>query len=434
VEGTVVQLGRALIVFFLCLVSSAAHAQRVEITSPLENHVRSGRTTAIQISADGLTGQTLSLTGTGVIAVSLPISDGKIDAVIPLIAQGEPLAEVTWTDGAASGTVAISPRVLETDERLIVIAGNPAGATELISELFPGKRPVLIHLDLTRSKLLQPAMAFESVDAVLLDMAAAARLDEGHLRTMLAAGTVIAIDSPRALPDWPWQKRHNWSVLQHEVAGPRSGAEPEIYKPTATWDTTWPQPQRTTILIAAAVAAIVIVGLTLLRSRIIALIATAAACAGLAVGVTIYCSKLPSVATAGGEVMSWNGSLAQHDRYTFFSAKKETTAQISASEGITKPVLWQRRPIAGLSFKLICGAGGNPLRYDVTMPARYKVAFLSRSVGPDAPPAGIDTRVTAPIGLFADQLYPGTMTGQLMTAPADIPQEQWWGMVLMTRK
>jgi hypothetical protein len=422
--------------FFLLLTlfSANAQSQHVELTSPIENYVRTGRCSAIQISGDGLGGGTLTLSGQGIIPIQVPITAGRVDAAVPLMSQGEPPAELSWSDGAASGTSAVSPRILGADERLVVVAGDPADTAGLLAELFPGKRAVLVHLDLSRSRLLHPAMAFESVDAVLLDLSSAARMDESQLRTLLGAGTAIAIDSPRQpIAGWPWRQLRRWWVLQHDVGGPRSGAEPEINKPTQIWNLAWPESMRSSIVLTAAIVSILIVGVTLLRPRILGVIGALAICIAVAVWAAIYGARLPSTIVAGGEVLLSEGALTQRDRYTYVAARKETIATIPAAEGITKPVLWQRRPIAGLSFRLICAADGAPDHYESTMPANFKVAFLSRLVSVDAPPTNVDPHVTAPIGLFADQLYPGKMLGQTTLPPADASQGQWWGTVVMRR-
>lgn len=420
--------------FTAFLLPTLCFAQRVEIASPLQGYVRTGRCAAIHVTGEGLSGEQISLTGAGVIPIQIPTSAGRIDAIVPLISQGEPPAELTWTDGAASGVVPIISHVLSTDERLVVIAGDPPDAPPLLSEIFPGQRPVLAHVDLTRSRLLQPAMTFESVDAILLDLSAAARMDEGQLRTFLAAGTTVAIHSPQQpIAGWPWRHVQHWWLLQHEVAGPRSGAEPEIYRPTATWDTSWPATMRVTILLTSIAAAIVIAAITLLRPRVLAFSISIALCAAIAVGVAICGARLPKTAVAGGEVLYYHASLSQHDRYTYIAAREATTAAVPAINGNTKPVLWQRRPVDGLSFRLICSLEGAPLRYEVTLPAKFKAAFLSRMVTADPPPADLEQHVKSPLGLFADQLYPGQVIGQTTSPPLNVAVEQWWGTVVLKK-
>jgi hypothetical protein len=417
------------------LACSSLCAQSVELTSPLDGYLRAGKAAAVHIRAGGLSGPMLALSGAGMIALSIPTTGGRVDATVPLLWQGDPPAELNWSDGGAGGVSALRSQPLGVDDRLVLAAGESADTAALLAELFPSKRPVVVKLDTSQSRLLSPAAAFEAADAVLLDLAAASRVDESQLRTFLAAGTTVAIRAPvRPIAGWPWTQMGAWWVLRHDVAGPRGGVTPEIYDPTYAWDRSWPAPLRRNALLAAVAVAIVLLGVTLWRRRW-ALIAGVAICAAAGVWAALFGRSLPPAAMAGGEVIAWDGSLAQRDRYTYVSALRDGATATVAVEGLTKPLLGGRRPIDGLTFRLACAADGSPAKYEVTLPAKTTLAFLRRTVLPDGPPADAKLPVNEPIGLFADRLYPGNMTGQTTNRPADAQAEgEWWGTVIMQRQ
>jgi hypothetical protein len=448
-------------VLLSALAPAAALAQRVELSSPLDGNARAGRAAAVRVVADGLGGPALTLgepadgTGggwaAGVVPVRLPVTGGRVDAVVPLLFAGDPLAALGWSDGRSAGTATLAVRPLGIDDRLVAVAGDPGDAAALAADLFPAKRPVVVPLDTSRPRLLVPAAAYEAVDALLLDAAAAARMDEGQLRTLLAGGTVVAVraagDGPAAstsaspfasaepVPGWPWARRGDWWVLRHEVAGPRGGVNPDVYLPTYSWDRSWPPATRRAAALAAAAAGLAVLAACLWRSRWSAALAVGV-CAAAGVAAAAYGASLSPVATAAGDVVAWDGRLAQRDRWQYVSAIRDATTSVAAADGLTKPALGTRRPLSGLTVTLTCAADGSPDRYELTLPAKATVAFLSRSVGPEGPPASAapPAPLTVPIGLFADRLYPGTVAGQTEDRPADAPTGgAWWGTAVMRR-
>ena len=95
-------------------------------------------------------------------------------------------------------------------------------------------------------------------------------------------------------------------------------------------------------------------------------------------------------------------------------------------------MLGSRRTVEGLSLTLVCGPDGSPERYDVTLPRRITLAFLSRAVDTVEPRGRFTKEGFAPVGLFADRLYPGVMAGHDLSPPDGEPRT-WWGTVRMNR-
>src|SRR5207245_267644 len=106
--------------------------------------LRAGKAAAVHVRADGLAGPLLALNAAGIIPVSIPTTGGRIDATVLLLWQGDPPAELSWSDGRAGGVSALHAQPLGVDDRLVTIAGEGADAPSLLAELFPGKRPVIV--------------------------------------------------------------------------------------------------------------------------------------------------------------------------------------------------------------------------------------------------------------------------------------------------
>jgi len=414
------------------VVHRPAPGQQVEISSPLGGYVRVGRAAALQVSAEGLPSGRLTINGDGAVPVRLPATAGRIEAEVPLITQAIPVDSLQWACGDATGTVALPFRQLATDDRLVAVAvsSDADDAATLAGDLFPGKSPVLVNLDTTRTRLLWPPQAYDAADAILLDPTAAMRVDETQLRVLLAAGTTVAIRTPtRPVGQWPWQQQGAWWVIRHAPAGPHGGVSVDAYAPTYAWDRSWPLRQRQTILLVATLAALLLIGATLWRGRA-GFIAAIIFCVCATAAAGFYVFSLTPAVTAGGDIVVSDGALAQRDRWTYVSALRDASLSVAA-DGRTRPVLGTRRQLESLKLSLLCYAAGSPERFDFALPARHTVAFVSRSVTPATLPS--ETAASSvPMDLVADRLYPGRAVRKTATAPEDAAGD-WWGTIELER-
>lgn len=411
----------------------SAAAQSVELSLPLDGYTRLGRATALHISGEGLSASRLTVSGPGVISVQVPAVAGRVEATVPLLTQGTPPESIQWSSGQASGKVAMTSRLLGTDERLIAVAADDSDVKTLADSLFPGKKSVQVRLDTARPRLLWPPQAFDAVDAVLLDLPSAARVDEEQLRVMLAAGTTVAIRSPsRPVGQWPWTQQGSWWVLRHTPVGPHGGVNVDAYDPTYAWDRSWPAPQRQTVLTVSILAALVLAGASLVRGKW-GFVAAMTVCVIATTGAFFYAISLQPAVRAGGDVVVWDGALGQRDRWTYVSAFRDAHCFVEATDR-TRPVLGSRRQIESLGLTLACDATGAPDRFNFALGGKQTIAFVSRSVSP-LPPAstGAETRTDLAdvrMDLIADKLYPGRVSDQTTRAPSDAVGE-WWGAVVM---
>ncbi|QOV87765.1 hypothetical protein [Humisphaera borealis] len=402
--------------------------QQVELSLPLEGYCRLGKATAIHISAEGLAASRLLLNGEGLVPVQVPATAGRVEATVPVMTQGLPPDRLTWTAGRQTGSTAITVRSLRTDERLVAVAGDSADAKAFAASLFSDKKPVLVTIDTNRPRLLWPPQAYDAADAVLLDQTSAARVDEAQLRVLLAAGTTVAIrSSAKPLGQWPWQQQGGWWVLRHAPVGPYGGVNVDAYDPTYAWDRSWPKSDRRTILLVCLLTSLVVAGASLWRGKGGFIAATVVCVCGVA-GAAFYVMSLRPAVFAGGDVVIWNGSLSQRDRWTYVSAFREAHLSVEAADRM-RPVLGSRGQLATLGLTLTCDATGNPDRYEFNLGTRNTIAFVSRSVSP-SPPSDTQTRAEVRIDLIADKLYPGKVADQTATVPADVAGE-WWGAVVM---
>ncbi len=100
---------------------------------------------------------------------------GKVDATVPWLEMSDSLRSMQWSDGNGEHSLSLSVRPSENDHRLVGIAGDVG---TIVSRLFPEKK-ANVRLDPTQ-KLLAYLSAWEMLDAIVLDPAAAATIDESQ--------------------------------------------------------------------------------------------------------------------------------------------------------------------------------------------------------------------------------------------------------------
>jgi hypothetical protein len=364
----------------------------------------------VRVAADALRpGTLITLAADGAVPTELDAGGGKTDAVVPWLAVGE-VGEPKWSvAGRAAGSVATPLKPLGEDERLVALAGE-GHRTRDAAVLFPGKVVVTVRLDLSRP-LLVPAAAYESLDGLLLDAGAAARVDESQLAILAAGGTAVAVRSDaRPAGSWPWRREGAYWVLRYNPVGPRSVVEPDAYQPTYGWARGWPAAFRRRVMLGVALFGIVALALTLWRSRVLA---------------------------AGGAVVVSDGRMTQRDEWTYRTVLRPADVSVPV-RGISHVVLHGRQQLdsAGVSgVRLVCAADGGPDRFVGRLEADHALAVVSRSVRP-GPAAGVlagrpTVPVTSPLVLLANQLYPGRVVGEVNGGTSTEADGQPWGAVLV---
>jgi hypothetical protein len=297
--------------------------------------------------------------------------------------------------------------------------------------LFPLARVVPVPLDTSQPKLLTPTAAWEVLDGVMLDAPAATKVTESQLRVLLAGGTVVAVRAD-AKPGggWPWRREGPYWVLRHDVAGPRDVVDADVYEPSYGWVRGWPASVRRQAVLAAVVFAILVLALTLWKSRYSAW-AGLAFCVLVSGAVVVWGANRPPVLRAGGEIIVHDAAagLTQRDQWSYLSVMRSREASHPFGE-LGRPVFFMRRQSTDVGARLACAADGTPERIVASIPANGTLTLLTRSVSPDTPDGSMIVPVTSPLKVLANRLYPGAIVGQ---TPADAGGEIWPAVVLERR-
>ena len=450
-----------ILLLIIAFLSTTASAASVTVDFPLDGHYRIGRYMPAHVTAEAadVAATSLRLRSDQVVTTELPLAGGKADATLPWLSVRGDIAQGSWSLESESRSVgqgalpALKP--LADDERLVAWTdGDPDKIKALCAALMPDKKVVPVRLDLNRP-LLAPACAYESLDLLVLGPAALPRVKESAVISLLAGGTAVLVRSDeRPVGDWPWRKLEDrsastqpltWWLLDHATVGPRSIVDMEAYAPTYGWEHGWHSGIRKRVLLLAVLSAIVLLGVSLWRSRFAAW-AAIALCALVTAGVLGWSHRQSPLLSAGGSLVEWDGSICQHDQWAYRSALRESTVLVpwnlnaqnaegsAASHFVTKPIFYNALQIRQTEVKLVCDATGRPDHFSAHLVTDGTIGFLGRSLAPVPPeyrpvdritPVTPDTAaplkdddagsaLTSPLYVLADQLYPGRVTGRVI--------------------
>src|SRR5260221_6814822 len=257
-------VGAACLTFFIFHFSFFIQAC-AQLSLPLQGYYRPGKYIPVRIAATELTQHgKLIIEAPGALPMEIEISN-QPDLIVPWLAISDSLGQPRLSiNGAGGPAVSAALHPLEDDQRLIGFAGADPDA---LRPFFGDQKIVGVALDLA-TPLAGPICAWETLDGIVLDSSAAARVTERQLNGLLAAGTGVAIrSSTKPAGEWPWRKVGDYWILHYALAGPDTAYEPTAYLPTSAWARGWPAPFRQQILLAAVVFAILSLGAALPRWR-----------------------------------------------------------------------------------------------------------------------------------------------------------------------
>ena len=377
----------------------------------------------------------------------------------------------------AEGAIDAPLKALDDDEALVAYTEGDAGdAARAAAALLPGRRVVPVQLGLGPS-MLTPAAAYQAVDLLLLGPAAATDVYPSQVAVLLAGGGTVALrwrrtKSPAATgPGGARGSGGRW-VTRRWGRG-RSWRCPPTTRRTA--GSTGGRPACGRVVVVAALTGIALLAVSLWRWRYAAAAGTALALAAT-VAVTAWSGRQSPVLSAGGALVTWDGSIAQRDFWAYRPALRNADASIpwhpepalaapgaatsrAAASGatvthpaaptpaaavLTVPVFASREHARHLGARLVCRSDGQPDRFTAHLLTDTTLAVLSRSVSPHRPtvrpvsrvtpvtpggaPEPLDngSAVTSPLAVLADPLYPGTLSGSVIEdEPPEAETGQW---------
>jgi hypothetical protein len=415
-------------VFLLALGFCTAAFGEVRLALPLQGHYRVGRYMPVQIRAQGMDGSAVQLSGSGLLSTSMALSDGRGEGIVPALVLQSPLWQLQWAgpDGQEHA-VGLPLHELSADQHLIGALDVERSAAEA---LFPNQHAIVVRLD-PDTFFSAPAVAWTSLDALLMTRAGFERLGAAQRETLLAGGVDLAVmgEGSAAPPDgvWPWQKRGEWWVMAARLGGPASARfNVEAYQPTYSWAGEWPGGFRGRIGLAAAGLSILILLAALLRPGWALPLAGASVVVGMVL-IGLWRAHHSPLLHVEGRVEVVLDGLIQRDQW-FYQSAPDATAGGFAFDGLTYPVFADAAHAASLHPRLVCRSDGRPAFFDYRLPAQARIALLQRSIAPGAAPAALSPAGPSGLRELVRALY--LTPGHALAGQIPAPQATWPTLVI----
>ena len=355
----------------------------------------------------------------------LPSARGRVSALIPWLSI-RTLHDVRWTAAGTDHALDLPLQPLGVDDRLIGYVGADPDA---LAPLFQGKNLVRVPLDIT-DPLPGDITAWEALDGIVIDSAAASRLSESTVRSLLTHGTAIAIRSTQKPGgNWPWQRQTPYWIYCADLAGPDSAYVPDAYSPLQSWPRGWPASFRRKILGAGTIFSIGIIAASLGRSRwsIVGVVSLAFLATVLAL---LWRSHQSVSIEATGSVIVLSDSTTQRDQWTYRAVLRDADESIPWQPH-SRPVFGYRQQAEEIAARQICSSDGHPLTLHYHLKPRQSLAFQSRGLIAGKQPLASTMPISSPLRTFADDLY--AMKGDSMVGQMRRDNEEDWPDVVIQR-
>jgi hypothetical protein len=361
---------------------------------PLEGWYRTGRYMPVRVEPSAA----VTITADGAVPSRWHQSSGA-PVIVPLLIFANDAGHLRIDGSPLPGDPPLRP--LSSHQQLVAVAG---GGDRLAAKLFPGETIVTLHVD-PLDPLPGAELAWQMLDALIVDGPWPGSFDVRKLPGLLAGGTEVAVHSPDRPDDGlPWESIDGGWVLRPGIAGPLGcDGSDAAYLPWSAWHPDLPAAVRVQIVLAGILFSVAVLACLLLPRRYSkAAIAAFTTCAVIAIG--YWQSQTPKLFRARGDVVFEGQALGQTDRWQFLTSRQSVAGEIECS-GESWPVFADPSQGALLNMCLDWNGGGG--RFTFQLPSQGKLAFFSRTIRPLplTPPASASGDEESPMAGIARALY-----------------------------
>lgn len=353
----------------------------VSLHLPLAGEYLPGHYLPVRVVAE-LDATELRLSAPGIVPLHLALGPGgRLDRVVPVLVVGAVSSIWDWSTEQEAGTVSLPhPWVLK---RQPIVGVVDSLQDHPLSGVLPEEGFTRFTRFVFRSvdPLPDPLIAWELLDAIVLDPSSLAGLGMDRIGQVLSCGIAIYVRQ-HSRPDevWPWYQQGDFWVLKPVIEGPISAlVRPEAYWPVMDWKPGPTDARRRLILGVALLVAMVMLGTLLtLKAWVSGVVAL-----GLGTGLWIWASVDPPIRQAIGVIAVHDRRLVQIDTWRYFTAPRPARHEIKG-EGLIKPLLLSSDGVVQLDLEMRQDASLSPL-FSMAVARDVLVGFLDRMVLPAGP-------------------------------------------------
>jgi len=378
--------------FLSAFFTSSCLAQQSSVL-PLEGWYRTGRYMPVRVHR----GQS-AITAVGALPTEIG-ADGGAMTIVPLLVFANDVSDLRIDGSPLAGDPPL--RALSSHQQLVAVAGV---GDRLATRLFPGESIVTIHVDPLDS-LPGPELAWQTIDALILDGPWPGSFDIRKLPALLAGGTQIAVRSEQRPDDrLPWESIDGGWVVRPAIEGPMGcDGNDDAYIPVGAWHPDLTGTERIRIVLVGVLFSLGTLACLLLPRRF-SYPATIVLTLVAMIAIGSWQSSSPTIFRARGEVIVERRPLLQTDRWQFITAR-QTASAVCDCAGETWPIFADSSQPLRINVRLHWQGDGG--RFTFELPSDGKLAFISRMIQPTSvsAAAGATVQTETPMTALARALY-----------------------------
>jgi hypothetical protein len=386
-------LAKILFLFLLTALCPCDVVNADSLSLPLDGYFHPGR--AMPVSWQD--SQSIQLSAKGAITTRVD-SVAQSGGVFPWIVIGSNVGDVSDRD---------LPPLHALDESDALVASVGEDDSE-IPALFPGRRIVRVHLE--PDEIRGPAMAWETLDGLVLSAEAWARLSQSMRAGLFAEGIEVIVPAdPPPGSDFDWKKAGKVRVLSANLNFPPI-INADAYLPTEGWTAGRDEGFRRHILFSGTIFSLVVSGIGLWRSR---WMPTGVIAISIAAGAAFALANegQSPISVMQGTVRLIVGENQFEDRWVYQISHRDVDFRLPV-DGSIQPVFFESSQADRAKLTMECDGNGNAVAISGRLSADEPLVIMSRTRAPIASSALVSA--TSPLRLLANtSIYAGfTVAGQ----------------------
>jgi len=409
---------------FVAIISIFNWCYADDISLPLGGYFHPGRAMPVKwnVSESAASDEIIQLSASDAVTTRLVLS-GNPRGIMPWIAVDPNVGHLRWRFPSGSAGEVSDLHPLDESDFLV---GDFLADDSGIGALFSDRHVMTIHLD--AEDLRAPAMAWETLDAMLLTSDEWEKLSPMARGRLFAEGITLAVRDVRK-PDaqLPWRRLDHWWIASSDLKLPAM-INGDAYTPTDGWTSGRSEAFRRRIVLFGAIYCLLAGGACLWRSRWMpAGFVGMSIVAGAAFAIDNV-HQSPIFQRSGTVLL--NGDMTIEDNWIYQVSHRSAEFR-EAVGGFVCPIFSDESQAESAKLKLDCDGNGEPVAIEGNLLADEPLVLMSREVGAGKRDYSGLSPATSPLRLLAgESIYPQFhIAGQL----AESTDEGLWPTVIFAR-
>jgi hypothetical protein len=409
---------------FVAIISIFTRAYADDVSLPLGGYFHPGRAMPVRWSVSPPEGvsATFQVSASDAVTTRLVLS-GNLRGIMPWIAVDPNVGRLLWRfPSGAAGEISDLHPLDESD----CLVGDFLADDSRIGALFPNRRIITVHLD--AEDLRAPAIAWETLDAMLLTPEEWQKLPPAKRRQLFAEGITLAVRDARK-PDaqLPWRRSDQWWVASSELKLPAM-INVSAYVPSEGWAAGRSEAFRRRIFLFGAIYCLIAGGACLWRSRRMPAGFVAMSIVAGAAFALDDVHQSPIFQRSGTVLL--NDDMTVEDNWVYQVSHQAAEFRVPIA-GFVHPIFSDESQAQSAKLTLDCDGDGEPVAIEGHLSADEPLALMSRGIAAGNREYSASSHPTSPLRLLAGEsiYHQFRIVGQL----AESTDEGVWPTVVLAQ-